>query len=189
MIASQTATAASTMPRSFRSRLLAALQKRQVLLPLESGPRATRALDGLRAVAALSVLSYHLLLRLHVKGTQLGTTTYNIWHYLATGVDLFFVLSGFLLFLPYARAMLTGKPLPSASRFYQRRALRILPAYWVCLVILAVLPTAAHRVPLSFGDIATHLLMIHDAFPDYNRDLNGPFWTLAVEAQFYLLLP
>ncbi len=62
------------------------------------------------------------------------------WNYAQTGVHLFFVLSGFLLFLPYARAMLQDRPLPTARRFYQRRALRILPAYWVCMIALVLSP-------------------------------------------------
>lgn len=183
MLESAVALEPATTQPSLRSRLLAALK------PLDSGPREIRALDGLRAIAALSVLGYHFLYIGGFKRTPAGSATYPYWHWLVTGVQLFFVLSGFLLFLPYARAMLRGNPLPSAKRFYQRRALRILPAYWVAFIILAILPTSAHLVPLSLGDVVTHLLMIHDSFPQYSRDLEGPFWTLAVEAQFYMILP
>jgi peptidoglycan/LPS O-acetylase OafA/YrhL len=148
-----------------------------------------RALDGLRAVAALSIVVYHALRTANFQQSALNQQTGNLYFYLSTGVQLFFVLSGFLLFLPYARALTQGRRMPSALRFYQRRALRILPAYGVALVILALLPTSEHTAPLGIGTIVTQVLMIHDMFPIFNRDLEGPFWTLAVEVQFYLLLP
>ena len=85
-------------------------------------------------------------------------------------------------------AMLTGKPLPSSVRFYKKRALRILPAYWVALAVLLAFNWRIAKDPVWLNGL-THSLFIHDIFPRYNRDLNGPFWTLAVEAQFYLALP
>lgn len=161
---------------------------RTILLPIESAPHEIRALDGLRAVAALMVLVFHLLLFVKAYNAPISQAINSSWYFLANGVWLFFVLSGFLLFLPYARAMLTSRALPSATNFYRRRALRILPAYWVCLLIVAVAENQMRRTvePLN---MLVHFLMIHDAFPSYNRDLEGPFWTLAVEAQFYLFLP
>src|SRR5690348_8937986 len=168
---------------SLRSRILA------VARPMDIGPREIRALDGLRAVAALSIVLFHVMLFLQLEYTPLSQAINHTWYYLSTGVDLFFVLSGFLLFLPYARAMLDGQQLPSARRFYRRRALRILPAYWVCLAIVVALKFYVQHVPFSVGDVAAHIFLIHDSFPQFNRDYDGPFWTLAVEAQFYLLLP
>lgn len=160
-----------------------------VVKPMDNGPQEIRALDGLRAVAALSIVVFHTMLFLQLEYTPLSQAINNSWYYLSTGVHLFFVLSGFLLFLPYVRAMLDGQCLPSARRFYRRRALRILPAYWVCLFIMVALKYFVRHAPLSPGDVAAHILLIHDSFPQFNRDYNGPFWTMAVEAQFYLLLP
>lgn len=160
-----------------------------LLKPMENGPQEIRALDGLRAVAALSIVLFHTMLFLQLEYTPLSQSINNAWYYLSTGVHLFFVLSGFLLFLPYVRAMLEDRPLPSARRFYQRRALRILPAYLACLAVMVALKFFSKGVPFSPGDVAAHILLIHDSFPQFNRDYNGPFWTLAVEVQFYLLLP
>lgn len=168
---------------STRARILALVR------PMDNGPKEIRALDGLRAVAALSIVLFHVMLFLQLEYTPLSQAINHIWYYLSTGVDLFFVLSGFLLFLPYARAMLDGQRLPSARRFYRRRALRILPAYWACLAIMVALKFFVQHVPFSLGDVTAHIFLIHDSFPQFNRDYNGPFWTLAVEAQFYLLLP
>lgn len=156
---------------------------------MENGPQEIRSLDGLRAVAALSIVLFHTLLFVQFEYTPLSLALNHGWYYLSTGVDLFFVLSGFLLFLPFVRAMLDGRPLPSARRFYRRRALRILPAYWACLAIMVALKFFVKHVPFSPGDVLAHIVLINDSFPQYNRDYNGPFWTLAVEAQFYVLLP
>jgi peptidoglycan/LPS O-acetylase OafA/YrhL len=154
-----------------------------------SGAGEIGALDGLRAVAALSVLLYHALVTLQVHSFLFGHEVTFAWFYMESGVELFFVLSGFLLFMPYARATLRAEPLPPTKAFYRRRALRILPAYWVCLglLVLAALP---HYLSLDGAqDVAWHVVLLHDAIPAYNRAIEGPFWTLAVEAQFYLLLP
>jgi len=158
------------------------------LKPLSNGPGEIRALDGVRALAALSIVVFHTFLLLQLEYKPWSHAIAEAWYYLSTGVQLFFVLSGFLLFLPYARAMLTGRPLPSAGRFYQRRALRILPAYWVCLAFMIWLSSGDYHTFLPWN-IPSHILLIHDFFPRYNRALDGPFWTLAVEWQFYLLLP
>ncbi|HEU5347236.1 MAG TPA: acyltransferase, partial [Ktedonobacterales bacterium] len=166
-----------------RSRLVTLLK------PMDNGPQEIRALDGLRAVAALSIVVFHSMLFLQLEYEPWSRAINHGWYYLSTGVHLFFVLSGFLLFLPYVRAMLDGEKLPSARRFYRRRALRILPAYWACLAILVALKFFVGQVPFSPGDVVAHIVLVHDSFPQFNRDYNGPFWTMAVEAQFYLLMP
>src|SRR5690242_20063157 len=112
---------------------------------MDNGPQEIRALDGLRALAAFSIVGFHALLFLQFEYTPLSRAVNHGWYYLSTGVHLFFVLSGFLLFLPYVRALLDGERLPSARRFYQRRALRILPAYWVCLTIMVALKFFVRR--------------------------------------------
>ena len=173
----------TAMSPKTRSRLISLLK------PMDNGPQEIRALDGLRALAALSIVAFHSLLILKFEYTPLSHAVNNSWYYLSTGVQLFFVLSGFLLFLPYVRSMLDGRNLPSARQFYRRRVLRILPAYLVCLAIMVAVKYYARHVPFSPGDVAAHIVLIHDSFPQFNRDYNGPFWTMAVEAQFYLLLP
>ncbi|HEU5343181.1 MAG TPA: acyltransferase [Ktedonobacterales bacterium] len=188
---------AASFPASIPARIRASIAAHPLtreriarwLLPADSGGAGEiRALDGVRAIAALSIVAFHILLHLHVEYLPLSRAIGNVWYYLSMGVPLFFVLSGFLLFRPYARAMLSGAALPSWTRFYQRRALRILPVYWVALaVMLLALWTVANR-PLWLNALA-HVTLLHDDFPRFNRDLDGPFWTLAVEVQFYLLLP
>jgi peptidoglycan/LPS O-acetylase OafA/YrhL len=142
----------------------------------------------LRAVAALMIVAYHLMLFTRLYLQPWSQAINADWYILGTGVQLFFTLSGFLLFRPYIAAMLNGKPLPSARHFYWKRALRILPAYWVALAILLYFSWPIAKDPQWLNTL-THVLLIHDIFPRYNRDVDGPFWTLAVEAQFYLLMP
>lgn len=159
------------------------------LAPLPSGPREIRALDGWRALAALSVVAYHLMSTSQAQPVAPGFNTSVVWNYLRSGVHLFFVLSGFLLFLPYARAILGGQPLPSVRAFYRRRALRILPAYWVCLVVLVLLGLPAYASSDGLLNVGLHALLLHNFDPATDMGIQGVFWTMAVEAQFYLVLP
>ncbi|HEV8192117.1 MAG TPA: acyltransferase family protein, partial [Ktedonobacterales bacterium] len=98
---------------------------KQIFLPLENGPQEIRSLDGLRAVAALMVVVFHCLLWVKAYYTPVSQAINSSWYFLANGVWLFFVLSGFLLSLPYVHTMLAARSLPSAANFYRRRALRI----------------------------------------------------------------
>jgi peptidoglycan/LPS O-acetylase OafA/YrhL len=140
-------------------------------------------------MAALSVLFFHSF-QLGAYPKYLFTWDITIpWSFAQTGVQLFFVLSGFLLFLPYARATLRGGPMPAPFRFYRRRALRILPVYWVCMVALALVQWPAFVSPMGAVNVAAHTLLLHDDFRPFNRSIEGPFWTLAIEVQFYALLP
>lgn len=162
--------------------------------PPHAAPHELPALDGLRALAILLVLWHHIY--------RWGPGDWSIWKlpilrasadFGFIGVLLFFVLSGFLLFLPYARALVDGGRWPSARSFYRRRALRILPVYFVALAVLAALVTAAHawRPWMAHGFVFTALLAQNISLSASNLVgvLDGPLWTLAIEWQFYLILP
>ena len=149
-------------------------------------------LDGIRAVACLAVLSYHVnfLARnygiwrpLHGINTLIAALVY----FGESGVTLFFLLSSFLLFLPFAKALLFDSPWPSLRRFYLRRIFRIVPGYFValCLITLFFHPEFLHHN--HWQDLWLFLTFrMNNAL---SQQLNGPFWTLAIEFQFYLLLP
>jgi peptidoglycan/LPS O-acetylase OafA/YrhL len=105
-----------------------------------------------------------------------------------TGVHLFFVLSGFLLFLPFARHLLLDSRRPSATHFYKRRLLRIIPAYYVALVVVwAVFERDTIVDPVR--QFVTHALLVHNYSAETYKGLDGPTWTMAVEVQFYALMP
>lgn len=150
------------------------------------------ALDGVRGVAILLVLLFHLYPFVNWDAPALGGLR-SLSAFGFSGVLLFFVLSGFLLFLPYARALVAGHPWPSARSFYRRRALRVLPVYSVAVAAMTVLLLAggsmSPKTALSLGLVA---LLAHNMSVDAAKlvsDLDGPLWTLALEWQFYLVLP
>jgi peptidoglycan/LPS O-acetylase OafA/YrhL len=110
-----------------------------------------------------------------------------------SGVHLFFVLSGYLLYGPFAKALIESVALPSIGRFYARRFLRIWPPFAVALVVSSVARYLLRSNPPSVGLILEHALFVTNydfraGVPVFYR-INAVFWTLAVEAQFYLLLP
>ena len=145
-------------------------------------------LDGLRAVACLLVFGVHFG---QITALQGRWGPFDVARWLAngnTGVALFFALSGFLLSLPYWRVQRENQPLPAAGRFFARRAARILPAYFACLGALVI--ANRHWQEADAGlDILLHVLMLFNFREASTLSINPPFWTLAVEAQFYLLLP
>jgi peptidoglycan/LPS O-acetylase OafA/YrhL len=148
-------------------------------------------LDGVRGVAVLMVIVFHVN---RVTGDNLwNQAEYPLASSISTaggyGVSLFFVLSGFLLFMPFAKALLFKTNWPLARIFYMRRVLRILPAYYVSLFLLILFqhPEYLHRDHLN--DLFLFLTFFMDSSRATFRQLNGPYWTLATEWQFYMLLP
>lgn len=142
------------------------------------------ALDGVRAVACLSVFVFHSWLH---QPDVVHTAGGGPMAALQSGVDLFFVLSGYLLFGPYARWILGDGPSPSYVAFIERRLRRVVPAYWVCLTLLVA------GQPIAAGTITHwlfHLIFLQNVLPGFRGgDVFGVFWTMAIEVQFYLLLP
>ena len=117
-----------------------------VVAPPPGNPRFP-LLDPLRAVAALMVVVTHT--------AELGGFNREHWVgawtvRLDSGVAIFFVLSAFLLYRPFVSARLDGRAIPRVWRYARRRALRILPAYWVALIALGLLD--AEHTPGVFGD-------------------------------------
>jgi peptidoglycan/LPS O-acetylase OafA/YrhL len=141
-------------------------------------------LDGYRAMAALMVLTTHVAfttaeIYVPVIGPLLGRMDF--------GVTLFFLLSGFLLYRPWALAAMTASTGPRLGRYSLRRAGRILPAYWVMVIFtLVVLPEIQ---PVSWQSWPIHLGMLHIYVPDSSLEGLTQTWSLATEVAFYLALP
>lgn len=154
-------------------------------------PKNIASLEGLRAFAALGVVTLHST---YLIGHALfNEFTYpwlaSFWVFGNTGVQLFFVLSGFLLFLPYARAMLFQEKWPKTRTFYLRRALRILPGYYFSLFLLVILVQRAYLLPNRWPELFLFLTFFMESTSATFRQINVPYWSLGTEVQFYLLLP
>ncbi|MCA0145152.1 acyltransferase [Blastococcus sp. LR1] len=156
---------------------------------LEGGPvarveRTYPALDGLRAVAALAVLVHHAS---YWSGDHSDDVLGRTFSRLDVGVAVFFVLSGFLLSRPLFQAAAEGRPAPRTAAYLWRRALRILPAYWLTIAAALLL------LPRNEG-VGPDTWIRHLTFTQYYGD--GWFgdglshaWSLATEVAFYLVLP
>ena len=145
-------------------------------------PHRLPGLDLLRAIAIVWVMLFHSFL---VGG--LGPDWAWLSRFGWAGVDIFFVLSGFLIGTPLLRTLQRGEPLPFAA-FYERRAWRILPAFAVVLAVYVLVPSMREAPGLQpwwqFATFTMNLLV------DYNR--NAAFshaWSLCVEEHFYLVFP
>jgi peptidoglycan/LPS O-acetylase OafA/YrhL len=151
-----------------------------------------RALDGIRGVAVLAVMSSHLFRSNYVRGGLLGTAVGRVFSFGAKGVDLFFVLSGFLITgILYDSLHDTGY----FRKFYTRRCLRIFPLYYGVLIVLFALTSVLeiHWNKMQWS-LLLYLQNTNLLFPIWNfghphgLDLMH-FWSLAVEEQFYFVWP
>jgi peptidoglycan/LPS O-acetylase OafA/YrhL len=139
-------------------------------------------IDALRAVAALMVVCAHA--NYLNDATRAPAAEWR--HYLWSGVNLFFVLSGYLISRPFVASLLAGRPQPRARAYAIRRALRILPAYWlVLLAVLLLTPPPGFR----WSDLLAHLLLVHDIVPGDAYTIHSVAWTLGIEAMFYVTVP
>lgn len=148
--------------------------------------------DGLRAVAVLGVIWAHAW-------AFSGTPAINIGRIgsveldlnravsiIGSGVDLFFVISGFCMFMMYAsrQAVFSWK---GYIRFLTRRWFRIAPAFY-CAALVVSLGFVAAGLRFPLADLAAHLVFMHTVIAG-TGNLAAPFWSLATEWHFYMLLP
>jgi peptidoglycan/LPS O-acetylase OafA/YrhL len=137
------------------------------------------ALNGLRGIAILMVLLAHF-------GVNHFLYPFHLFINSDTGVNIFFVLSGFLITTLLIKEKLkTGKI--SLTQFYIRRALKILPVAYLFLLVLIALTLIFH-LKISCLDFIASFLFFKN-FPLANEPYTAHFWTLAVEVQFYILFP
>ena len=148
--------------------------------------------EPLRAMAALAVVLIHTSF---VSGAVFLSSFKGLLAHLNIGVTVFFLISGFLLYRPYVAAAAKGLPPPAWRRYARRRFLRIAPAYWVALTVLAIGPGL---FGVFTGDwwVYYGLLQpypIYDPVAACARELLScgiaPTWSLSVEVAFYAALP
>lgn len=157
------------------------------------------ALDGIRVFFVLSVAAFHFWQMSWLSpNLKIGSFSLSFDPWLRSGylwVDGMLLLSGFLLYLPYAQSAASHKPLPAIRPFYQKRLARIVPSYLLSLLVLFFLVALPGKFYQNTGEMAkdwlAHLTFTHNWFEfSYSRSpMTGVLWTLAVEMQFYLLFP
>ena len=141
-------------------------------------------LDGVRAIAALAVVVTHVGFQ---TGEGVSGPARTVLSRLDVGVAVFFVLSGFLLHRPQVVAALSGRALPATVPYLWRRALRVLPAYWLAVVVaLLVLP---ENDDVTAADWVRQLTLTQVYVPDGLPAGLTQMWSLATEVSFYLALP
>ncbi|MBI1300594.1 MAG: acyltransferase family protein [Alphaproteobacteria bacterium] len=144
-----------------------------------------KALDGLRAIAIILVFLRHSTnpfskagYDFSVYGYDFFTPFLNGW----IGVDLFFVLSGFLI----TKSFMQNRDQPHfLKRYALKRIYRIVPTYYVALLLCAVFVFVSGQLALEplFWSFLYHLLFLQDYFP---ANINVVFWSLGVEEKFYI---
>ena len=145
--------------------------------------------DGLRACAALAVFAVHWHQIGGFTGVAIGPFDLQLLLINGNcGVALFFSLSGFLLSLPYWRAAHERTARPEFKAYWLKRVARIVPAYYMCLAVL-VWWQGGLKDSDDYWNVFLHITFLFNYDPAYFYDFNPPFWTLAVEMQFYALLP
>lgn len=151
--------------------------------------------DFLRATACLGVLLHHLAFRMDMNSVpEAMQPVLRFLVYGSFGVTVFFVLSGFLLARPFWLALDAGRPMPSLRTYTLRRLARIVPGFWLALVVSLALDLWLGGKILDGERIirfVAGLLLISDwhwvtLFP---VDNNGPLWSIGFEVTAYLLLP
>ena len=159
--------------------------------------RAARfdSVDQLRGAAALAVVVCHLSVSAYVDVPSAGEPG---WPWLGlvlgigyVGVPLFFVISGFCIHLPQARARAgDAGARPDWRQFFRRRFWRLYPPYAASIAVAFGLTMLLGREHSGvIGDLLSHLALVQTLIPRYFDGLNPPAWTLAVETQFYLAYP
>jgi len=149
-----------------------------VVAPPPGHPRFP-LVDALRAIAAIAVVIVHA-------GGLTVTPVDGFVSHAEVGVAIFFAISGFLLYRPFVSARLNGARRSALTSYLRRRVLRIVPAYWLALTVVAILLSAP-------GVFSGHFWVFYGFGQVYSDKyvLNGiaPAWTLCIEITFYLLLP
>ncbi len=154
-------------------------------------------IDGLRGYCVLAVVYSHTYLRLL---TPNGAYTFMLWGipffpvtFLSNSwmaVSLFFILSGFVLALPYAQGQRTMSSMQDLLTFYKRRALRLYPVYWAIMIPLMLINRTWESVGLFFHDaffVLSGVGVLHPTLwkPWYYAIV----WTLELEIAFSFLMP
>jgi peptidoglycan/LPS O-acetylase OafA/YrhL len=155
-------------------------------------------IDGLRALAVLMIVWFHIWQQSWLS-SDVTVFNHHIYFDLIPrtgflGVELLLFISGFGLFLPYAaqgsqQKMVEKTEVPKLKDYVFHRFIRIVPSYYLCILIAVLVTHPFQGLTEGLWQILTHLLFIHNLFPETWGTINGVLWTLGIEVQFYLIFP
>jgi peptidoglycan/LPS O-acetylase OafA/YrhL len=149
------------------------------------------AIDALRGAAALSVVLYHYVGFIPLMGIPvgpIGSVIVAFTRYGYFGVPIFFMLSGYVIAMTASRCEFT---LTTGARFVLRRLVRLVPPYWVMVVLIATTILAFraagyfNNTTVTFGQVVAHLTYTQNVLGFQPLDII--YWTLALEVQFYFV--
>ena len=156
-------------------------------------------IDGLRGLAMVMVLLFHCWISggLWKIPVHFGSHTIDAGSFLGNGhigVNLFLVLSGFCLYWPFVKG--GSRREPTLWEFAKKRCRRIMPPYYVTLVLFGIplfVQALRHHSSVDLGFavnwLLLHIFMVHNLTLDYVIRVDGALWTLALEFQLYILFP
>ena len=154
-------------------------------VPPEQLHRAYPGLNGLRAAGAIMVVATHTAFD---TGRIMDGWTGALLARLNIGVTIFFVLSGFLLSRPFFLTAAQRRPAPSTAKYFWKRALRVLPLYWLVVLVVAV-TEPDNRGVISGVMWLRNATLTQLYWPDLLPTGLTQMWSLATEVAFYLILP
>src|SRR3984893_5899838 len=162
-----------------------------------SSGRFIPEMDGLRFAAIGMVILFHLNAYLTAKSPFYSTAPPNSdWLAQAAlvgfrGVELFFVISVFILGLPFAASYLKGATPVNLRKYYLRRLTRLEPPYIAALLVLYILALTVKGVPPAsfYPHLAASIFYLHSLIYGTFSPAMGVAWSLEIEVQFYLLVP
>lgn len=145
-------------------------------------PRRLLELDSLRGLAAVAVMLYHLT-TVHERETGfVGRPSWDFW-WGDNGVEVFFVISGFVIFMTLDS---TKRPMD----FVVSRFSRLYPAYWAAILLTTATVTALQFAPFerSLGEIVANFTMLQRLPGIGARDVDWSYWSLYTELLFYIAM-
>ena len=162
-----------------------------------SSGRFIPEMDGLRFAAIGMVIVFHLNAYLTAKSPFYRAAPPDSDWLAQTalvgfrGVELFFVISGFILGLPFAAHYLKGAAPVNLRKYYLRRLTRLEPPYIVALFVLLILAVVIQRAPPAsfYPHFAASLFYLHSLIYGTLSPAMGVAWSLEIEVQFYVLVP